>query len=95
MTTRLQGQWSAGKRRDRGTVTDISAEGLSLNTDLPPGLKRPVTVFVPLPGEQGISQRLHLVRGVVVWRGKRRCGVAFSDVPRETGRALKELSLQF
>lgn len=91
--TRFSSQWSAGRRRDRGTVTDISAEGLSLSTSLPPGLTRRVKLFMPLPGGQTASPRLHLVKGVVVWRKKGSCGVAFSGMTRETSQALKELPL--
>ena len=85
------GQWSAGKLRDRGVVVDISEEGLALHTSLPPGLTRPVKVFVPLPERQTGIPRLHMLTGVVVWRTRRRCGVAFSDLARKTCMALKGL----
>jgi len=88
---RRQSQWSAGSLRDRGEVVDISEEGLSLSTRLPPGLTRPVKVFVPLPEQSTGSTRLHMLSGVVVWRTRRRCGVAFSEVARKTAMALKQL----
>ncbi len=92
--TSLMGQWSAGKMRDQGTVTDISREGLSLKTSLPPGLKRAVKVFVPLPDSGTPRPQLHLVEGVVVWRKKRSCGVLFSDLCRATSKALTQLEPQ-
>lgn len=86
-----QGQWSAGKLRDRGLVVDISQEGLSMCTSLPPGLTRPVKVFVPLPEKHTGAARLHMLTGTVVWRTRRRCGVVFSDLARKTSLALKQL----
>lgn len=88
---RRQSQWSAGNLRDQGVVVDISEEGLSLSTRLPPGLTRSVKVFVPLPERSSGSTRLHMLSGVVVWRTRQRCGVAFSEVARKTALALKLL----
>ena len=88
---RRQSQWNAGTLRDRGMVEDISEEGPSLRTRLPPGLTRPGPVFVPLPERGTGSTRLHMLSGIVVWRTRGRCGVAFSEVARKTAMALKQL----
>ena len=79
------------KRRPWGTVSVISNEGLCMECSERIMEGEELRVFLSLPEDGELGQRLHLVQGKVIWRRKKQVMVLFKNLEQDVIWQLRRL----